>query len=431
MFHRSSAIAAIAAACALAGASACEKTDHDNIDKWTHTQKGPDKLKAAFLDESLDPDLSAHAATNMLKTGKDGDVRAGFETLSASRRTQVIAKLAPRLWELARVERETDLPRGDQIGAKDLLFAIRKYADPEETKQIDGYLIDWYCVESYEGRANGGGNTGPKVLRAIGAPAAKKLVSVVNGIVAKPRNRIGDGILVALAAVGTAETVKYVLDIAKMDRGDKTLANRALDALEIAFVKNDALFDLVPPDALAANIGPLSEIVKDEKMPAHAANDAVDLIRAAGAPVCLKPLMDMIGYPHKDEAFTYMAVQNALVCGGAKSIVEIVKAIPDGSYDLLAVQGAFSGPLVKLTPQSAVLTALRELADEKKPIARWIAIEGFAALKSKEDKARVEAVGKDTTKLVGYWGDQSNVDPGQRKTDPTLGARAKEIAAAL
>src|SRR4051812_38235719 len=116
MLHRSS--AAIAVCLALLGAATgCEKTDHDNIDKWTHTQKGPEKLKNTFVDETLDADLSAHAAANMLRTGKEGDVRAGFESMSAPRREAVIGKLAPRLWDLARVEKPTDNARGDQIGA--------------------------------------------------------------------------------------------------------------------------------------------------------------------------------------------------------------------------------------------------------------------------------------------------------------------------
>ena len=37
---------------ALVLVAGCEKTNHDNIDKWTHTEKGPGKLKKAFSDES-------------------------------------------------------------------------------------------------------------------------------------------------------------------------------------------------------------------------------------------------------------------------------------------------------------------------------------------------------------------------------------------
>src|SRR5215207_9440278 len=79
----------------------CEKTDHENIDRWMKTQKGPDKLKKAVRDVSIDPDLSAHAAENLLKAGQDGEVRGALEALPPDRRAVVTARLAPRLWNLA------------------------------------------------------------------------------------------------------------------------------------------------------------------------------------------------------------------------------------------------------------------------------------------------------------------------------------------
>src|SRR5690349_2675113 len=90
-------------AVALLFAAACEKTNHENIDKWTRTQKGPGKLKKALADEGIDPDLSAHAAANLVKMQHDADVRSALDTMSPGRRTQVIGKLAPRLWDIARV----------------------------------------------------------------------------------------------------------------------------------------------------------------------------------------------------------------------------------------------------------------------------------------------------------------------------------------
>ena len=68
----------------------------------------------------------------------------------------MIGKLAPRLWEIARVEGEMQMPRAAQVAAKDALVTIRKYADDAAKQQIDGYLIDWYGVASYEGRAKVG-----------------------------------------------------------------------------------------------------------------------------------------------------------------------------------------------------------------------------------------------------------------------------------
>ena len=93
---------------ALFGA-ACEKTNHASIDKWQTSKKGLPKLKAALKNGSINPDLSAHAAENLYKRGNDQDAKAGLEALEASRRAQVMAKLAPRLWALARIEGEMNI----------------------------------------------------------------------------------------------------------------------------------------------------------------------------------------------------------------------------------------------------------------------------------------------------------------------------------
>lgn len=422
----------LALASATMSLAACEKTDHPTIEKWGNTQKGPEKLKKTFLDEGIDADLSAHAAAVMLRKGRESDVKAGLEAMSQGRKAAVAKALAPRLWEVARVEKEMDLPKGEQIAAKDHLFMLRKFGDAETQGVIDNYLLDFYAVGSYEGRAMGGGVIGARVIRSLGPMAAKKMISAANAVVAAPKNKIGPELLLALAATGSPEAVKYVLDVAKMDRGDPDLANRATDALHRAYIQNDSLFDVAPAEpALGPNVEQLAAIVKDDKMPAHSANNAVDLIRAIGAPACVKPLAEMIGYPHKEEAFIFMAVQNGLVCGGVKSIPDIIRVLPEGTYDGDALRDSIVKPMVRLTPKAAVVTEVRALFGDKKLVVQWVAAEAVGELKSVEDAPKVAALTKDPRKLQGYWGDQSGVPVADRKADPTLGQRAKEILAKL
>ena len=71
----------------------CEKTTHENLDKWKTTEKGPAKLASAFADDSLDPELSAHAGANMVRIGRDGDVRGALDKMAAPRREQVITSV--------------------------------------------------------------------------------------------------------------------------------------------------------------------------------------------------------------------------------------------------------------------------------------------------------------------------------------------------
>jgi hypothetical protein len=409
----------------------CEKTDHESIDKWPRTEKGPGKLANALADESIDADLSAHAAANLIKPplSQDAQVRDTLEKMSQGRRTQVIGKLAPRLWDIARIENEMKLPNTPHVAAKDALVTIRKFADDAQRQQIDGYLTDWYAVASYEGRAGAGQYSGAMVVRMIGAPIAKKLIEVLNGVIAAPaegkaRLRVGDELMLALAASGSPEAVKKLLDVARMDRGDDTLATRVFDALYKGYIDPGGLFDIQGPEALVPNLDAIVTIAKDDTQPPKVGNTCLELIRAVGAPACLPPLLAMAAAPHKDPGFKYVIGNNALRCGGTKTIVQVVQALPDsGAYARDDLVRAIAKEIAKMTPRDQVLAALHELLAQKSTIARWSAIEALAIMKSVEDKPRIAALSGAKDRLVGYWGEDA-----EGKTDPTLGQRAKELA---
>lgn len=414
----------------------CEKTNHENIDKWTRTEKGPGKLEKTLKDEGLDADLSAHAAANMIRMGNDPAVRTAFDSMSDARKIAVLQKLAPRLWDLARIEKDDALPASQQIIAKDALINLRKHGDAAIKQQIDNYLIDWYAVMSYEARAKVGSTLGPAAIRMVGPAAGKKLTSVLNSVIAAPgqektKLRIGDELLLGLAASGDPEAVKYVIDVAGMDRGDPTLSKRAMNALRTAYVDPGGRFDATDPAGLKPNLDALVKVAKDERMLGQPGNDAMELIRVVGPPECQEPLVSMIALPHPEKNFRYAAAYNALGCGGTAAIVPAVRALPDGPYALDDLNGAVSWEIAKMTPRDKAIAGLRELLADTSRVSKWVAIEGLAKMKSVEDASKIAALSGSKDKLVGYWGDQSNKDPKDRKEDPTLGQRAKELADGL
>lgn len=421
----------LAVAVVLLGPLGCERVDHENIDTWAHTSKGPAKLQHAVADGAIDPDLSAHAAANLIKRGDDREVYAALEAMAPARRAQVIARLAPRMWDVARVENENELPRGLEVAAKDALIRIRAWADEPIRQQIDGYLIDWYCVVSYEDRAKTGAAPGALAMRLVGPPAGKKLISVVNGVIAAPgqtrvKNRIGDEILLGLAATGNPDAVKYVLDIARMDRGDPTLTPRALSALFKAYVEPDG-FEVADREALVPNLPAIVDIAKDDRGAARAANDAVALIRAVGAPRCLPPLLGMIGAPHRDPQFKFVAANNALACGGTGAIIEVARALPDaGVYPRDQVERRISAEIARMTPRDRAQAAARALLAEPSTVAKWVGMEALAAMKASDDAPRIAALAGSRERLVGYWGERA-----EGREDPTLGQRARELATQL
>ncbi|MBP9087947.1 MAG: hypothetical protein KBG15_17630 [Kofleriaceae bacterium] len=417
--------------------ASCEKTNHENIDKWMRTTKGPGKLRKALMAADIDAELSAHAAINLIRTGAEAEVFEAIREMSPARRDQVVGKLVPRLWEVARVEGEMSVPSPAQADAKDALFELREKASAELKQTIDNYLTDWYTGGYYEARANLGKFGGSKVIRTLGPAAGDKLMSAANAILAKPitgatRAKVGDELLLGMAASGSADAVKYILDIARLNRGDKTQGPRALSSLYKAYLDPGGLFDPVEPAALVPSINKLAEIAKDSTASPQMANDAVALIRAIGMPHCLPVLVGMITQLHRDAQFRYVGANNALKCGGPQAILDVVDALPDNAeYQHEDLQGAVSGEIAKLSPRDQTLTVVRQLLGKKSKMARWVAMEALFKLASKADIAAISAISGDGTKLAGYWGDQSDVPANERKAEPTLGKRAAEIVAAL
>ena len=421
---------------ALFGA-ACEKTNHASIDKWQTSKKGLPKLKAALKNGSINPDLSAHAAENLYKRGNDQDAKAGLEALEASRRAQVMAKLAPRLWALARIEGEMSKPTALQEIGKDALFELRPLADAETRALIDGYLTDWLTGGHYEGRAATGRYRGAAIMRALGPKAGDRLIAVANRVLAAPETggreaKIGDQLLLGLTASGSPDATKLVTEIAVMKRNDTTILERAMDALYQAYVDPKGMFPIGDPAGLATSLDRLGAMARDDGNPPQIANDAIELIRAAGLPGCLDPLLAMVNQHHRDARFRWAGANNAIRCGGAKALTAVATSLPTSeSYDKSVLMGAVVAPLPQLGDRDNLIAAARELTGHTSWVARWIGVEALAVLGAKTELASVTKLGADKAKLNGFWGDQSRLPKAEQKPTPTLGQRATELAATL
>ncbi len=432
----------IAVACvaliALVLSAACEDTSHASIDKWMNTSKGPAKLKAALRDGSLDPDLSAHAAENLIRLNDTATVVEVVGGLAEPRRAKVLAALGPRLWKLARIEGELLEPNALQLAAKDAMYELRASADEAARAQLDGYLVEWFTGGYYEARATRGRWSGAQVLRAVGPAAGEKMIAAANAVVSAPvkdggRLTIGDQLMLGLAVTAHPDAVKYVFDIMGMERGDKTLAERAIGALARAFLEPpDAAFEVVDGAVLTPHVGQLAKVAKDGASSARMANDAINLIRIVGPPHCIEPLVSMVAHPHDSDRFVWVGTSNALRCGGVDAIVPVAEAIPtSGSYHHEDLQGSVVGEIARISPAARALDEARKLLDSRSWVARWVGIEVIGKLGTKDDAVRLDALAKDKARLVGYWGDQDELPKKERKAEPTLGKQAATVAAAL
>jgi hypothetical protein len=263
------------------------------------------------------------------------------------------------------------------------------------------------------------------------------LIAAANSVLAAPtkdgkRVKIGDELLLGLAVSGHPEAIRYVLDVFRMDRGDKSLAERAIGALYRAYAEPGGMFDVADPAALVPNLDRIVEVAKDDTNSPQVTNDAVGLIRATGMPHCLPPLLSMVTYQHRDQRYRWVGVNNALKCARVEAIAPVVAALPvDGSYERETLAGAVWGEIAKMSPRDAALGEARKLLTSGSWVARWIGAEALAAAKSSEDLPRIKALAGDRARLVGYWGDQSDLPKKEQKAEPTLGQRAQELAREL
>ena len=428
-------------ACVLASMG-CEKTNHENIDKWMNTTKGPGKLESSLKKTSLDVDLRAHAGQNLTKINRTREMLEAVEALDDVDRQALIAQLAPRLWEDARIDGELAVPSSPQIAAKDVLFQLRSHANDTNRTLIDGYLLEWLTGGYYTGRAKTGRYAGAVILRAIGPAGAAAIIDAANSVIAAPKDEnnarptIEKELLLALAVTGSDKAVGLILSVMKQTTRDQKLPVKGIDALYRAYVDPQELFDKVDGSAaLGPHVDTLAELAKDESLPTGIANDTVDLLAAAGFPHCLQPLLGMVSYNYGDPSLRFAAAHAVIRCGGVKAIVPVADALPKNVEGHKNMGGAVWDPIVALDAKAEVADKARTLLESENWVARLTGIEllgrlGLAATAA-QDAQLVGALSKDKTTLVGWWGDQSGVPSKERKPVPKLGERASEVSKQL
>jgi hypothetical protein len=426
----------------VAAAGACgESVNHENIGRWLNTQRGPEKLLAAFSSGEHDADLRAHAAQNLIALDQFDEVRKVLEPMPESQRHGIAAKLAPRLWEDAKIDGEMTVPNERQWAAKDALFELRRFASEATRAEIDRYLVEWFAGGYYEGRATVGRITGKLAIRAIGEEAGPKLLESARSIVARPpdsegnRPKVGPELLTGLALTGDPDAVGFLLQLVTSERKDETLPARALGALIFAYVDPIGL-EPADPAALEPHIDALVAITRDANVDGVMKNDAVALIAAVGMPKCLPPFVDMITYPHKEEQFVWIGTQKGIRCAGVEGIAPLLEAMPtDRRYERAMLQKYVWDEILALSARGSVAEQARNLLTSKSWVARVSGAELLGQLSiaatAEDDVKKIRELAGDKAVLKGWWGKQNEGTPAEKKPDPRLADIAAELAKRL
>lgn len=430
----------LALAC-LFGVGACESASHENIEKWGNTEQGPDKLVKALKGSEHSPDLRAHAAQKLIEIGKFVTVKEAIEGLSDEQRITVMAKLAGRLWEMARIVDAMKMPTSTQTSAKDTLYYLRGYADATTRSQMDEYLVEWFVGGHYEGRATMGKVSGAMTIREIGKAAGGRLLETARGIVASPpdaegkRAIVGNELLKALSLSGDKEALEFLMQLAAKPRGDLGLPRRILAALHFAYVKPTG-FEPANGKALIEIQEKLEEVRYNESLSGTERNDAVALLSAIGAPECIAIFTRMVSYPSDVKLHRWAGLQKGIQCSGPQGLEALTEALPiTTSYERGMLSKHLWDEVLKYDDKATISAAARRLIRSSSWVARVTGIELLGMLASEkraaEDAELIQGLTSDSHRLKNWWGAQKKVPKGEMKSDPTIGEVAKDVAKRL
>lgn len=172
-------------------ATACAVTEAD-IEAWKGTVRGPGKILAVLLADKYSDPLRIHAGlalVEMERSDVDGiaELQGGLVQLPEETRRRIVDGMTDGLIQMMNGQGAAggaptgvgDAPPPIQVRAKDAAFVILQYASPAQQSTLTDAIVGWF-VTDFNGRSLAGNFSAEQVIRALGAPAASRLVEAMN-----------------------------------------------------------------------------------------------------------------------------------------------------------------------------------------------------------------------------------------------------------
>ena len=417
----------------LLGLAACESVSSEKIEQWKGTQKGPPKIEEALRSSGVAPGLRAEAAAALGDLGMPEKVDEVMAALPADQRWEILKSLVPihvKAMESAPVPKARD--------ARDGLFSVRGYAQPEERQRIDAAILTSVEKDLKDGRFVGGRHSLEKMLTAIGIPSGPMLVRLLQDPKAPYK--------------GLAELLLRVGDEAARDQGGAALVRRAAAEKEIPndlwiavgtlggqnvtdFLTQKLLKGPPAEAALAAkalqqarypSVLPLAlKIAADPKANNLVRDEAFGVVEKIAGPAAQKGLVEIIASDKKD-LVRYRAYEAALETGKVEAVLPALQAFSDKlSFKREDVADFLVKDISKLglPAKPAVLSALSSPLALARITAVW-ALEAPLA-----NPRQSLGTASDAAALLKLANDKAS--PKGFPASVTVGSEAKRVAAVL
>jgi HEAT repeat protein len=447
------------------------KVAAEDIEHWKGTVKGPGKIVSVMLADKYAMELRTQAAlalVDMERTDRDGtaELQQALERLDETSRLELIRGMVPGLEALMKEGSKPDGgPTPRQIRAKDAAFLLIPYAPPEVKTKLTVDIVNWY-VEDFNGRSLAGNYSAEQVIRALGSPAAKVLVTGLKarlpqqalvkmaqliGQIAEPATRQEAGArLVAIEQemegadfrAWIAGTVRDQLQKAGK-KADQATIDRAADMNRDNFINEGAIPAMkwladepvvkqrlltlasspLPGEAgIARRVHALqalegkvdrSDLQKvlalalDKNNPTSVRDYAFDRVGDIKSPEALPALWPLV--TGSDARLRWRAGEMVLAIGGPSVVSEFFSRLPAGDTKYAAEE--LEGYATRIGQMSPVPVAqMQTLLESPNWYTRVTAIRFFERKGSSNDVKRLEALKTDGAKVEGpHWGKSKTV----------------------
>ena len=417
----------------LVAVAACESVSSEKIEQWKGTQKGPAKIEEALHNSGVAASVRAQAAAALTDLGTPEKVDEAMAALPADQRWEILKSLIPihsKAMESAPVPKARD--------ARDGLFSVRGYAQPDEQKQIDAAILASMERDLKDGRFVGGRHSLDKMLAAIGTASGPMLVRLLRDPKAPYK--------------GLAELLLKVGDESARENGGAALVRRAAAESEIPnemwialgtlggqsvteFLTQKLLKSPPAEAALAAkalqqarypSVLPLAlKIAADPKANNLVRDEVFGVVEKIGGPAAQKGLVEIIAKDKKDMV-RYRAYEAALEAGKVEAVRPALQAFSDKlSFKKEDVLDFLVKDITKLglPAKSAVLDTLASPS----VLARITAIWALEAPLANPRQSLGQA--SDAAALLKLADDKAS--PKGLPAGVTVGSEAKRVAAVL
>jgi hypothetical protein len=173
-------------------AAACAVTEEDIV-RWETTQRGPGRIVAVLMADKYEDALRVRAGVALVemepRTGDHSvngldELQHALEQLPEDTRARIVDGMASHLLAIMRGEGAGAAPADSttvppiQIRAKDAAYLIIGWGSAETRASLTDGIVGWF-VEDFNGRNLAGTYSAEQVVRALGAPAASRLVDAM------------------------------------------------------------------------------------------------------------------------------------------------------------------------------------------------------------------------------------------------------------